>query len=123
MKPRDIVDKFLRTLESRDLPAAQAFFAPGAMMTFPSGRKFTQVADLVEWSKDRYRGVTKTYHGFDEVTSGDVTTVYCRGVLNGKWPNDQSIENIRFIDRFEIKGGKITDQQVWNDLAEFRPKT
>jgi len=27
-------------------------------------------------------------------------------------------EGIRFIDRFESRGGRFTRQDVWNDLAE-----
>lgn len=27
----------------------------------------------------------------------------------------------RYLDRFTVVGGKLRDQQVWNDLAEARP--
>lgn len=121
MTPRDLVDKFLRSLEARDLPTAAAFLAPGMVMTFPGNKRMASLQELVAWSKDRYRKVTKTYHRFDEFTAGDVTTIYCSGVLNGEWISGQPLKDIRFIDRFEIKNGLITDQQVWNDLAEFRP--
>ena len=33
-------------------------------------------------------------------------------------PGDQVFEGIRFVDRFEVAGGRITRQDVWNDLAE-----
>jgi hypothetical protein len=29
---------------------------------------------------------------------------------------------VRFIDRFEVVGGLILRQEVWNDLAEVRPR-
>ena len=122
LSPQGIVDRFLRALEARDLPTAQGFLAPGMVMTFPGDRKYTSMMDLIESSKQRYRNVRKTYQGFDEITSNGVTTVYVRGVLNGAWPDGSPITDIRFIDRFEIKDGKIIDQQVWNDMAEFRPK-
>ena len=32
-------------------------------------------------------------------------------------------EGIRFIDRFEVIDGKITKQDVWNDMAEVRANT
>ena len=44
--------------------------------------------------------------------------VYCFGTLNGEWPDGQAFSGIRFIDRFEITQGRITRQQVWNDIAE-----
>ncbi|MGB1034547.1 MAG: 4-oxalocrotonate tautomerase, partial [Primorskyibacter sp.] len=46
--------------------------------------------------------------------------VYCRGTLSGEWPDGTAFDAIRFIDRFEIVGDKITKQDVWNDIAETR---
>ncbi|MBM3513129.1 MAG: nuclear transport factor 2 family protein [Alphaproteobacteria bacterium] len=121
MTPREIVEKFLRSLEARDLPTAQALLAPGMIMTFPGNRKFTRMEDLIASSKNRYRNVRKTFQKWDEFKVGDVTVVYSCGLLNGEWPDGSALKDIRYIDRFEIKDGKIVDQQVWNDLAEFRP--
>jgi len=47
--------------------------------------------------------------------------VYTRGTLAGAWPDGAAFSGIRFIDRFEVTGGKITRQDVWNDIAEVRP--
>jgi ketosteroid isomerase-like protein len=121
MTPREIVEKFLRSLEARDLPTARALLAPGLVMTFPGARKFKTMEELIESSKNRYRGVRKTFQRWDEFASGGVTTIYVSGVLNGEWTDGTPLKDIRYIDRFEIKDGKIVDQQVWNDLAEFRP--
>ena len=38
----------------------------------------------------------------------------------GEWPDGTAFEGIRFIDRFVVVDGKITDQRVWNDLGEAR---
>ena len=27
-------------------------------------------------------------------------------------------QNIRYVDRFTVRDGKIVDQMVWNDMAE-----
>jgi hypothetical protein len=48
--------------------------------------------------------------------------VYIKGTLSGEWPDGTPFEGIRFIDRFEIKGGKLISQEVWNDIAEERAK-
>ena len=120
MSAKDLVISFLTALEARELDKAQSFFAPGAKMTFPSGKVLATIQELVEWSKGRYKFVRKSLHQFDEETHNGVTTVYCRGVLNGEWLDGSPIKDVRFIDRFEFKDGKIIDQQVWNDLAEFR---
>jgi hypothetical protein len=91
-------------------------------MTFPSGKRLTSLEDLVEWSRTRYARVGKTYHGWDEGFDGDTAVVSCRGTLAGEWLDGSTFDGIRFCDRFEIRGGKITRQEVWNDLAEFRPR-
>jgi hypothetical protein len=59
---------------------------------------------------------------FDESWQGDKTVVYVRGVLNGEWPDGTAFKDIRFVDRFEVIKGLISRQDVWNDLAEMRPK-
>ncbi|MBL8629121.1 MAG: nuclear transport factor 2 family protein, partial [Rhodospirillaceae bacterium] len=51
---------------------------------------------------------------------GEVTTIFVRGYLNGEWLDGTPIANVRYIDRFDIQGGKIIRQDVWNDLAESR---
>ncbi len=45
-------------------------------------------------------------------------SVYCFGTLGGEWPDGTAFDGIRFIDRFELQGGLITRQDVWNDMAE-----
>ena len=48
--------------------------------------------------------------------------VYCRGTLAGVWPDGATFAGIRFIDRFEVESGKITKQDVWNDIADRKAK-
>lgn len=114
---KDLVRAFLDALERRALPAAQAMLAPGAAMTFPGGNRFETLEALVAWSKGRYRNVRKTYQAFDETARDGVTIVHCHGLLNGEGLDGRPISDVRFIDRFEIRDGKIVDQKVWNDLA------
>lgn len=117
----DLVRAFLAAMEVRDFGRAQGMLAPGAVMTFPGGRRFTTLEAMAAFAKGRYRFVRKTYSGFDVRDGDGGTTVYCHGVLNGEALDGRPIADVRFIDRFEIRGGQIVDQQVWNDLAEFLP--
>ncbi|MEI2384817.1 nuclear transport factor 2 family protein [Breoghania sp. JC706] len=116
--PVDIVRDYLAKMESRDLEGASAHLADGFRMTFPGGATFSRPQELVEWAKSRYRFVTKTYEDFEEAFGESGVTVYCRGTLAGEWPDGTPFSGIRFIDRFTVEDGKLTDQQVWNDLAE-----
>lgn len=115
--PQQLVRHFLETLQVRDLDAARALLAPGFTMTFPGGVTMTKLEELVAWAALRYRQIAKTFDGFDDL--GNV--VYCHGTLSGTWPDGTSFDGVRFVDRFEVSEGKLTRQDVWNDLAEARP--
>jgi hypothetical protein len=91
-------------------------------MQFPGSPTMTELEELLAWSRDRYQGVSKTYERFDESWGDGYTTVYCFGTLQGQWPDGSAFAGVRFIDRFEIEAGLIRRQNVWNDLAEVRPR-
>lgn len=121
--PRVVVRGYLGAMERRDLAAAQALLAPGFAMQFPGAPEMTTLDELIDWSKPRYKFVTKTYERFDAMQSeGAAAIVYCFGTLSGEWLDGVEFSGIRFIDRFELEGGKITRQDVWNDMAEVRAK-
>jgi phenylpyruvate tautomerase PptA (4-oxalocrotonate tautomerase family) len=113
-----IVRAYLDAMEARDLTAAEGFLGEGFAMVFPGGARFSDLASMVAWSKPRYRFVKKTYESYEEVFTATETIVWCRGTLSGEWPDGTAFADIRFVDRFAVKDGRIVDQQVWNDLAE-----
>ena len=115
-----IVTDYLAAMETRDLNRAQAALSEDFWMIFPGTAPMTSLAELVDWSKDRYRFVRKTNEAVEAFQAGDVAVVYVRGTLAGAWPDGTAFEGIRFIDRFEVSGGKIVSQEVWNDIAEVR---
>lgn len=116
--PARIVHDFLAAMEARDLDKAKSFLGEGFEMVFPGDARMTTLEELVAFAGPRYRFVRKTYERFDAVPGGDVAIVYCFGTLHGEWPDGEAFSGIRFIDRFEITDGRITRQQVWNDIAE-----
>ena len=114
----DTVKTFLQTMEARDLEGAANFLAPGFSMTFPGDAVFTELSELIAWSKDRYQSVGKKYDRFDECPTASGAIVHCYGTLHGIWLDGSTFEGIRFIDRFTVENGKFVDQRVWNDMAE-----
>ena len=128
MQAKQLVQAYLTAMEARDLALAQSMLAPGFSMQFPGPVTFTSLAELIDWAKPRYRFVRKTYERFDETgadagaahTDRGEAVVYCYGTLAGEWPDGGAFGGIRFIDRFTVRGGKLIDQTVWNDLAEVR---
>ncbi|MBF9058488.1 tautomerase [Rhodobacterales bacterium HKCCSP123] len=119
--PGKLVLDYLARMEARDIDAAQAMLAPDFTMTFPGTAPMTALSELIDWARGRYRFVKKTYDTVEAFHAHGATVVYARGTLSGEWPDGTAFEGIRFIDRFELEGGLITRQDVWNDLAEVRP--
>ena len=117
-----LVAEFLECMAMRDLEAAQAFLSPQFEMVFPGGQTMHQLSELMIWAAPRYRRIAKTHMTFEESWQGDQTVVYCRGLLNGEWPDGREFSGIRFVDRFEVCKGQLMRQEVWNDLAELRAK-
>ncbi|WP_112323621.1 nuclear transport factor 2 family protein [Oceanibium sediminis] len=115
-----LVRRFLAALEARDLEAARACLSPGLRTVFPATGEMRDLAEVLDWAAPRYQRVGKHLSGFDVLQDGATAIVYCRGTLHGLWPDGQPFDGIRFIDRFEIEGGLITRQDVWNDLAEHK---
>ena len=115
-----VVRDFLQAMGQRDLPAAAQYVAPGFEMVFPGNRRMRELAELGTWAATRYRDVQKDYERFDESWQGSHTVVFCSGTLFGHWTDGRAFEGVRFMDRFEVEGGKIRLQEVWNDLGEHR---
>jgi hypothetical protein len=113
------VQRFLQTMEARNLDEAQAFLAPDFSMEFPGGKRFASLDELVQWSKGRYRAVRKHYDRFDALADGGAIIVYCLGTLSGEGLDGTPFGDIRFIDRFVVRDGYIEDEKVWNDMAEL----
>lgn len=109
---------FLNTMELRDLEASQAAIAPDFTMVFPGAVKYTRLQDLVEGAKGRYKWVAKRIEGVDATGTGGNAVVWVRGTLYGENVAGAKFEGIRFTDRFQLKGGLLISQDVWNDLAE-----
>jgi len=114
--PEQIVHSYLEAMERRDLAAARSMLAPGFSMVFPGGARFATLDELIAWARPRYRSIGKLYDRFDTVPGMEQATVYCSGMLQGEWNDGRAFSGIRFIDRFSVRGGLLTDQAVWNDL-------
>ena len=114
--PAAVALDFLRAMEARDLDTARSHLGAGFVMTFPTGKRMTDLQEMVDWSATRYQGVTKSFERVETVP-GSPAVVWCFGTLAGRWPDGAPFSGIRFTDRFEITAGRITRQDVWNDMA------
>jgi len=108
---------FLHLFAERRYAEANAYLAPGCVMLFPGNMAFTDCTELPKRASTIYQWVKKVFERVDEFQAADGTVVYNYGTLRGQWADGEPFEGIRYIDRFLIRGGKIVDQKVWNDLA------
>ena len=115
-----LVRQFLERMQARELDAARQLLAPGFEMQFPGAAPMREFSELLDWAKSRYSRIGKRFERFDECWQDECTVVYCSGTLEGVWLDGSRFEGIRFIDRFEVTGGLIQRQDVWNDLAEVK---
>jgi len=112
---------YLAAMERRDLDAAGRLVSDDAAFVFPGGVRRRDIKAIAEGSSGRYRSIAKHVERCDSCEGPDGrTVVYVLGSLYGGWPDGTAFSGIRFIDRFEIAGGTIRTQDVWNDSAEAR---
>ena len=115
-----VVRGYLAAMESRAIEEAQAMLAEDFEMVFPGTDVMTKLEELLQWAAGRYRFVKKHDLAVESFKGTNADVVYVRGTLAGEWSDGNPFADIRFIDRFEVHDGKITRQDVWNDIAEVR---
>ncbi|MEM9577811.1 MAG: nuclear transport factor 2 family protein [Pseudomonadota bacterium] len=114
----DFAVSYLDAMQARDLDKARAHVGDPIAITFPGGRRFFGIDEIAKNSGARYKTVRKNIQRRDTWANGDTICVLISGLLYGEWPDGTAFDGIRFTDRFEIRHGKITRQEVWNDTGE-----
>jgi ketosteroid isomerase-like protein len=114
----EIVEAYLTASMIPDPDAAAAYVAPGTVITFTGGRTFDHPRGPAAFNAKRYRWVKKRMDRFDVCPGEGETVVYSIGTLHGEWKDGTPFEGNRYVDRFVVRGGKITKMDVWNDSAE-----
>jgi len=121
----EIVNEFLRLIMLPDPIAASRYTAPGMKILFTGGRAMSEPADCTKFNASRYKWVKKRIERTETVIAGsngaahDEFVVYSLGTLYGEWPDGTPFEGNRYVDRYVVKAGLITDMDVWNDSAEW----
>jgi hypothetical protein len=112
---------YLRAAEARDLATASSLLAPRAMIVFPGDVRHEDLAAVVTAARDRYRRVSKSFDTID--VDADRATVVVTGRLSGENLYGVQFANVRYVDRFRLLDGLISEQHVWNDLEESQALT
>ena len=119
--PAAIVDEYLRLLMIPDPAAASQFIAPGLHIRFTGGRAMQAPTECAAFNATRYQWVKKKVEATETVAGGtpEHTVVYSLGTLYGVWPDGTPFEGNRYVDRYVVRQGLITQMDVWNDSAEW----
>ncbi len=104
-----------------DPAAARAFVSPELRIRFTGGRTMTDPAQCAAFNAGRYKWVKKRIERTETVSGGgpQETVVYSLGTLYGEWPDGSPFEGNRYVDRYVLSQGLITQMDVWNDSAEW----
>jgi ketosteroid isomerase-like protein len=121
MSPGAIVDEYLRLLMIPDPAAAARYVAPDLRIRFTGGRAMKAPAECAAFNAGRYQWVKKKIEATETVAGGTPaeTIVYSLGTLYGAWPDGTPFEGNRYVDRYVVRDGLITQMEVWNDSAEW----
>ena len=120
-----VVNEFLRLIMIPDPPAASRYTAPDMKIVFTGGRAMHEPADCTKFNASRYKWVKKLIERTEQVIQSEEelvrgeTVVYSLGTLYGEWPDGTPFEGNRYVDRYVVKNGLITNMDVWNDSAEW----
>ena len=123
--PAEIIGEFLRLVMIPDPAAARHYTAPGIRIRFTGGRRMTDPTDTTAFNASRYKWVKKRIERTETVAVSagepavDGVVVYSLGTLVGEWPDGTPFEGNRYVDRYVVRGGLITEMDVWNDSAEW----
>lgn len=118
--PAALVVEYLRLLMLPDPDAARRLAAPTLTIRFTGGRVMQDPAECAAFNATRYRWVNKRVERTETVAGGtdEATVVYSQGTLFGAWPDGTPFEGNRYVDRYVVSRGRITQMDVWNDSAE-----
>ena len=117
---KTVVETYLTLSMIPDPVAASAYLAPDFELIFTGGRRMAGPTESAAFNAKRYLWVKKRFLRTDaayDPQSGTVH-VYNTGYLYGLWPDGVAFETNRYLDKFELRDGKITRCDVWNDSAE-----
>jgi hypothetical protein len=118
----DVVREFVDALGRRDLDAARAYLAPDFTMSVPGNHRFRTLAEYAAFSAGRNGPLRLHIDGLEACEAPVGLAVYASGTISGEWLDGSAFHGVRFCDRFVLRNGLIVEMQVWNDLAEFRPR-
>lgn len=115
--PVALVDAYLQACEDRDLDVASRALADDVVLEFPAGARYRSLGELAAAASGRYRFVRKhrDHYAVGHAPDG-ATVVTSRGRLYGENLHGVAFDDVRYVDVFVLRDGRISEQHVYNDL-------
>jgi ketosteroid isomerase-like protein len=113
-----LVDRYLSLFMEGKISEAEAMLAPNASLIFPGGAVQTSLSEVAEEVGRLYETIGKTITRTWSAHVGDDIVVTTTGYLFGVSRTFGSFSDVRFIDFFTVRDGRITAQEVINDAAQ-----
>lgn len=113
----ELVDRYLTLFMEGRIDEAQACLAPGARLIFPGGAVQTSLPDVAAEVGRLYESVAKTIDRTWSANLGGDIIVTTTGYLYGTSRTFGAFKDVRFVDFFTVRDGKILAQEVINDAA------
>ncbi len=119
--PGAIVDAYLTILMKPDPEGARRYVSPELKIRFTGARAMRDPAECTAFNASRYAWVKKRFEATEVVVGATpaCAIVYNRGTLYGEWLDGTPFEGNRYVDRYVLRDGLITEMDVWNDSAEW----
>jgi hypothetical protein len=121
----EVVNEFLHLIMIPDPVAASRYTASHLKIIFTGNRAMSAPAECTQFNASRYKWVKKRIESTEvvmpspEQEEGGEVVVYSLGTLYGEWPDGTAFEGNRYVDRYVVRDGLITQMDVWNDSAEW----
>lgn len=113
-----LVDRYLRLFMEGRVGEAEAMLAPGASLIFPGGAVQTSLTEVAEEVGRLYETIGKTVTRTWSAQLDDDIIVTMTGYLFGVSRTFGPFRDVRFIDFFTVRDGRIVAQEVINDAAQ-----
>jgi ketosteroid isomerase-like protein len=114
----ELVDRYLSLFMEGRVAEAESMLAPNAALIFPGGAVQTSLSDVAAEVGRLYESVGKTITRTWSAHVGDDIVVTTTGYLFGTSRTFGPFADVRFIDFFTVRDGKIIAQEVINDAAQ-----
>lgn len=112
-----VVEQYLLAMEDRDLSVAASYWGSSVEIIGVGGSRYSDLSTFVANSAKRYQFVAKRRIVYHQWAQGDQVHVGSQGTLYGRLLDGTKFQDVRYLDLFTLKRGRISRQEIFNDFG------